>query len=1327
MKRIFGFILCFSMIICTFSFVSAQKEQTLPHEAIDAFSDKATVLIAASDFEKMQDSGMLTNINTFPDYMATAPYTVPESENMIFKKAVEIECHTAPDSWINAAVKFNFGTSSAAYKSMKSGDTLLLKYTVRTLDGDGKLSVRLWNTASQDYDLINQKSVLSISDAWETYYYPLTIKDATLIPNQIIFKTNAATQKLLIGDFELINYGTAVTEKQLRDALDATGVTATKDIYNFCDYYITEPKYKETAPDNPDASEGTDTMLITKEHFINSIQQSGNNGAVAKTAISLSESTNFKLGFTDTVTVSCTSASSLTGFGVSCDTADNSVATKNGDIVLLTFYARAKGASTKVKASIVSKNGAVLTNIAGQNNDKTEHTYFIPTQWTKFCLPVAVSGEIGGIRLYMGEAVSTVEFGGVSLEVTDGETPVHELVQGYFLCEPYTRLVIDYSENNKYVEKSSITKCNDLEIHGDYVYAIGGGNMYIVSTKDNKITGTVSGMGETRQIAINEDATTAVVTSRVDGAFVIALDDKYNPQIVGRCDTVEYATGVAIGDNLCYITNRMFGTEIIDISDRTLPKNIALVRTGEAQSCEIVGTTLFAGCWGERRVEAWDVSQPSEPMLLNKNITVNGKGDGLCVMGNFLYVSSGHSESQQSGRSLGNVGYGLGNGLDIYDISDIKNPVFLSNVKIDDHFYTGGQDFWTVKTSKNGDKVYAYMVNTFNGVYIFDVTNPKAPIRLAVIELTVSRENNASKYTSLANAYGHNGGSKNSYFPYDTYSRQNSPVGGVAIADGRIYIGGVSTGLAFVDASDVGNILYSENRELGNDSPREATGTFYDVDFQALQKAGFTDICYNLPGGQVYSVDEKDGLIYAACGNQGIKILDSALNVIKEYPARSDAIVSEAVVFGNRLYTAEGLAGVAIYEISRDGLGLSEISRYMHNPVGNSVKFIRLSPDGRYVLCDSGSSHSELVDFSDLSKPVRWNGEGAVSDGWNPHTGLMYFRQISTGLIGNRYLCVYGYAGKTYWYDFGTDLENSTPRQMFMNPKSGLSMSGGFAALSGKNSDYVIGTSNGKFFVFNPGETDENTLYDNLPHYSFTNNPSSAAVDGKPTVFGDLLFITDRIKGNCWIADISGLDVDGGVFDANILAYFKVAGNPDLAKVFGTRIVYPLGNQGILSFSLDNIYENHGVSVKVRTARGEGKAPAPGKNGKLTMKDPEGNIMAVFYEKESYDIQCFTAYVPVGEYTVTFEKTGYLEKNETVIVEGETELDVITLIPGDVPESTKLLYGDGIIDIDDIIRILGGFSAKDDADMIRIMDINEDGVINVVDLVFALRGLRMAA
>ncbi len=1318
--------------ICVF----AQDTETakLPHEAIADFSENANVLLSASEFASARSGGLLNSISIM-EAMSYVSSDVASTENMAFDKAVKLECVTPPSSWINAAVKLTFNKSSDAYKSMKVGDTLLLKYTVKGTDGDCELSVRLWNTKDQSYNLINQGSRVKISSAWETYYYPMTISDTNNIPDQIIFKTSAAKQTVLIGDFELINYGTAVTKDQLSAALVNAGAVKTDDAV--CPYYTCEPQYSTSGGNEnegeDDETERTEEIMISNEYFINNASVVGTNGTVSKTSISADDAEKYGFNFTDTLTASCTRATGLSNFGLTCNVASDAVKTASGDTVRLTFYARAKNANTKVNAAIVSKNGAVLGNPKGVNNDKTEYTYYIPTQWTKIVLPIAVSGEVGGIKLTMGSLVSDVEFGGVLLEKMPADTDHFYLPAGYFLCEPYTRLVIDYSED-KFIEKNKIQKCNDIEIHGDYLYAIGNGNLYIIDTKTNTVTGKVSGMGETRQLAINEDATTAVVTSRVDGAFVIALDDKTDPQIVGRCDTIEYATGVAMANDRCYITNRMFGTEIIDLSDRTLPKNIALVRTGEAQSCEIVGTTLYAGCWGERRVEVWDVSQPSEPVLLNKNIPANGKGDGLCVMGNYLYISTGHMDTYQSTKGTHNIGYGHGNGMDIYDISDIKNPVFLSTVRIDDHFYTNGQDFWTVKVAKNGDKIYAYMVNTFNGVYIFDVTNPKAPVRLAAIELTVSKAKNSSKFTSLENAFGHNGESRKSYFPYDAYERQNSPIGGVAVADGKLYIGGVSVGIAEIDTADVGNILFAENRETGNAVPEADEGTFYDIDFEALKNAGFSDICYNLPGGQVYSVDEKDGLIYASCGNQGIKILDSSLEVIKEFPARSDAIVSEAVVRGNRLYTAEGLAGVAIYEISDDGLGLREISRYIsayspgHSSI-YSVKFLRLSPDGNFVLCDSGSANCEIVDFTDLSAPVRWNGEGSTSDNGRFHgSGLMYYRHLCTALVGNRYLCGYGYGRNTYWFDFGDDPENSEPRLMYMNPKSGLGMSGGFTSLGGKNSNYAIGVTAGKFFVFDPGKTDASTDYTQLPHYSFVGNPSSTDVEGKPTVFGDIMLINGRIKGETWIADISKLDVDAGVFDVEILAHFKFSGNPDLGKVFGTRIVYPLGNQGVLSFSLDDVYENYGVSVSLKTARGEGKAPANGKAGKITLRDVSGKVAAVFYEKDTgSNIVDIAAYVPVGEYTLTFEKTGYLTTTENITVEGETELPEITVIPGDIPESADKTYGDGIIDINDIIRVLCGFSHKNDADIVKNIDINEDGIVNVIDLALAIRGMRMAS
>ena len=903
-------------------------------------------------------------------------------------------------------------------------------------------------------------------------------------------------------------------------------------------------------------------MIISPKSFIDSCYATNENGRLSKAEYD----NNTNLGFTDTVTACCNKKGDVTSFGIACDTGADSSPTRKGDIVTLTLYARAKERVTRLRVSIVSKSGETLSNPLGSPFNKAEYTYFIPTRWTKILLPTSISDSVGGIRLYVGEKDSELSIGGVSLELYKGDTKLSELPAGYFDCEKHTRLIHDYVKEG-YIEYDTIKFCTNIEINGDYLYAIGGGRLWVISRKDEKIVGTVTGMGETRQLSVSEDGGYAVVTSRADGAFVIDLSDKAAPFICGRCDTVEYATGVAVANDFCYITNRMFGTEVIDLSDITLPKNVALIRTGEAQSCEIVGTTLFAGCWGERRVEAWDVSQPSEPVLLNRSIPVNGKGDGLCVKGNYLYVATGHHESSQPGESLNNVGFGLGNGLDIYDISDIKNPVHLSSVKIDDHFYYHGQDFWTVKAATDGDRSLAYLTNTFNGVYIFDVTNPKAPIRLGAIELTVNKDTNAAVYERLIKAYGHNGGSKMSYFPYNTLERQNSPVGGVAISDGALYIGGVSFGIARITSKALGDMILAENRESAGSVPQIPSGNFYELNLEKIKATGFEKAEYALPGGQVYSVDARDGLIYAACGNQGIKILNTALEVIKEYPPIGVRIVSEVVVRGTRLYTAEGLGGIAIYEISKDGIGLSEISRYQ---VEFSSKFIRLSPDGNYVLTDSGSSHSELVDFTDLKNPVRWNGKGAFNDGWSSHIGLVYFRQISNGLIGGRYLCVYGYAGKTYWYDFGENPEKSEPVLMFMNPNSGLDMSGGFCALKGRNGRYVMGVTEGRFFVFDPSKTDADTLYADLPHYDFKN--TSLKVKGKPSVFGDLLLVTDRIGGVCHVIDISGLDIDGGLFEARVLSSFEVAGNPDIAKVIDGKIIFPLGNQGILAVSAPTLF-----------------------------------------------------------------------------------------------------------------------------------------------------------
>ena len=914
---------------------------------------------------------------------------------------------------------------------------------------------------------------------------------------------------------------------------------------------------------------GYSNLPHSESTFINNVKVTNANGSLEKTSVSSQESAAYNLGFLSTVTATSDKASGIDNFGITCDLTENDINAKAGDIVQLIFYARAKEKTTPVKASILSKSGSALTNTAGTGATKAEYTYYIPTQWTKIGLPVTVSDAVGALRFNMGKLASSVEFGGVEIKVADEGAEQLLLPNGYFLCEPYTKAYIEYTNNN-YISKDIITKCLDIETDGEYIYAIGNGNFYVVRVSDNKLISSLSGLGEVRQLAINEEGTTAVVTSRVDGAFVIGLDDKSNPKMLGRCDTLEYATGVSVSGNYACITNRTHGTEVIDISDRTMPKTLSNFRIGEAQSCQIVGTTVYAGVWGGRFVEVWDISQPSNPVLLNGGIPLDGKGDGLFVYGNYLYASTGHHANNNAESHPLHTGYGLGNGLDIYDISDVTNPVLVSSVKTEDHYYMRGYDSWLIKVAEHDGRIYAYLSESHLGVYIFDVTDPYAPIRLATVELTVSQDKNASKYNSLVKMYGHTGVDENKYYPYDTTVRHNSPVYGFAMSDGKMFLGGNATGLAVVDTSTLGDIIYREANNYSPNTPDEPSGDYYDLDLADLESKGFIDPIHVMPGGQVYSVTYKDGYIYAACGNQGIKILDEELNVIKEIAPVEGAIVSEIAIKGNRIYTAEGLKGIAIYELSDDGLTLTEISRYISklNSTSYSVKFILLSPDGNYVLCDSGSSHSELVDFTDINNPVRWAGEGTGGSGYNGHSGLMYWRQISPELINGRYACVYGNANNIFWYDFGTDPENSNPVLMYENPKCGLATGSGYFALNGKNSRYAIGIQNNKFFFVDPSECDASTSYSSLPHYDYSNNTTGTKVYGKATMYGDLMLLNERCLGNVYICDMSELDIDNGKYNISVIGHYNFKGNPDIARICGDRIVYPLGNQGILSFTL---------------------------------------------------------------------------------------------------------------------------------------------------------------
>jgi hypothetical protein len=73
-------------------------------------------------------------------------------------------------------------------------------------------------------------------------------------------------------------------------------------------------------------------------------------------------------------------------------------------------------------------------------------------------------------------------------------------------------------------------------------------------------------------------------------------------------------------------------------------------------------------------------------------------------------------------------------------------------------------------------------------------------------------------------------------------------------------------------------------------------------------------------------------------------------------------------------------------------------------------------------------------------------------------------------------------------------------------------------------------------------------------------------------------------------------------------------------------------------------------------------------------------------------------------------------------MDGDTRIPEITLVAGDIKARFEDVCGDGIIDIDDFTRVLRGFSSEENSPMRAIVDVNEDGVVNVADLAMVKTG-----
>ena len=685
----------------------------------------------------------------------------------------------------------------------------------------------------------------------------------------------------------------------------------------------------------------------------------------------------------------------------------------------------------------------------------------------------------------------------------------------------FNTLKIKYKNEQLPTADAGIGPGMDVIREGEYLYMLQQRNLVIISIKDPAkptVVGKLEKVGNLRQIEVCNDI--AYITARSDGLFVVDVSDKTAPKLISHYDSIEFATGIAIEGQYAFIAQRWFGVEIVDISNPKKLRHVSAVRVGEAQSCVVSDGYLYAGAWGECRVAICDVRNPEKPRQVSE-IKLNGRGDGLYVENGLLYAASGHHQPGAK-TSLDDPRYGNGNGMEIYDVSNPEQPKRLSRVKLDWRYYYGWPDTWRVVPALP----YAYLYHTHNGVFILDVSDPKNPKELA--QIRIPRKPGEKGYKKLRTE--DKSGTRPVALPFDPTEVCYSPVCGLTTLNGYMYFTGMFTDLhIYKDDKLIKEMPHKEKSAV----KLTAKGDFYDP--KELEQYGLKNLKIYSAGGQVYTVIENNGYIYAACGTAGIQVLDKNLKLLKQYP--TDGFAMDVQISGDKLYGAQSADGLACYRF--DGANLTKIGTYK---TSRTIKQVRVAPNGRFAALHVGGAAYEIIDISD-SKNIK---KAKDEKGW---AGLVYYRQLCNGFIDNKYICGTWCGGRTFMDDLSGDKPVSLPDPLGFLPDMEC---GGYCACG----EYALLTRDGGYSFYKPLLSGEYNF--DPPVYRI----KGETFRGKPTVRGNILATCDRINGDITVVDITDLK------SPKLILKFTVNGNPDLPFIGDGFILIPAGNQGVIKFDL---------------------------------------------------------------------------------------------------------------------------------------------------------------
>lgn len=464
----------------------------------------------------------------------------------------------------------------------------------------------------------------------------------------------------------------------------------------------------------------------------------------------------------------------------------------------------------------------------------------------------------------------------------------------------------------------AVALCGD----GKFLYLAGSGKFQVWKITDHpenprriaELTGLPG--WECRQIIVHRGY--AYITARNRGLWIVDVRNPERPRKVGSFDTAELATGVdALGDVL-FVTLRVFGVQTFDISNPENPRHLTLYRTFEAQSAYCSGTVLALGEWGNSSVLLLDVSDPGKPVELAK-IQLDGFGDGVFIQNGILYAATGHHARKGTWKER----HGAGHGVELFDISDPRNPKKIGAVKFP-KFYSIGNDFWSPRPAGE----WLAVADTHNGMFLVDCRDPKAPKVAASLKLPMVRQ-----------------------------GKKEIPDCVGAVVPGRdvIYVAGAKSGLHVVRVPG--------SRPL----PERKEGLAVRSHPQAPDVPGF--VRYDC-GGMVRRVAVSGEFLYAAASAAGLKIFRAQSGNLKEVGAVTGNRIYDVAVAGDLLVTVGDGFALTTYRVLKDGT-LRKLGEF--RSAWLPMQIVHLYENGSVAAVSGGTGRVNFFDLRNPEKPVLKN------------------------------------------------------------------------------------------------------------------------------------------------------------------------------------------------------------------------------------------------------------------------------------------------------------------------------------------------------------------